>query len=190
MSDTRQEIIQVAMRHFAEHDYASVNLERIAGEAHVTRAPIYYYFKNKEGLYRAVVDSSLEDARARLDALLGADRPIFDILRDEYLYCINSLGLYSKIWFAEPQIEDCQMRIHAFQQWLVDRKRQILLAARERGELREDCDVSEIVTLIYIFYYGVLQTRQTAAQLTGFSRTLLEESEEWFIHMLRTRYGP
>lgn len=189
MNDTRQEILDIATRHFATMDYATVNLEAIAKEAHVTRAPLYYYFKNKEGLYRAVVEASLEDARRNMDALLGAEGNVFDVIRREYAYCLHGLGLYRNIWYAGSNAPDCRAQVKAFTQWLIDRKLKLLADARDRGELAEDCDISEIATLIYVFFYGTLDTQRTAEEHVGLNRQLLDNSEDWFMCIIRGRYG-
>lgn len=189
MNETRQDILRVATRHFAAMDYATVNLEAIAKEAHVTRAPLYYYFRNKEGLYRAVVDASLEDARRNMDALLSAEGDVFEVIREEYAYCLHGLGQYRKIWYPGPEAPDCREQVHAFNQWLIERKLKLLAAARDRGELAANCDISEIATLIYVFYYGTLDTRQTADEHIGLNRHLLDNSEDWFMNIIRGRYG-
>lgn len=189
MNDTRQAILSIAMEHFSTRNYTSVNLEEIALEAHVTRAPLYYYFKNKEGLYRAIVTETLNTARTRMEALLDAKAPIFEVLRREFAYCLDELGKFQHIWNPGPDAPDCEEEVHIFQQWLLDRKKEVLTAAWERGELRRDCDISEIVTFIYVFYEGVLAMRAKANQPTGFNQTRLDNSCDWFLDIVRQRFG-
>ncbi|MBQ3424518.1 MAG: TetR/AcrR family transcriptional regulator [Clostridia bacterium] len=189
MNDTRRAILDSALRHFADADYASVNLEDIARDANVTRAPLYYYFKNKEGLYRTLVRTTLEDARTHMDALLSADEDIFEVIRKEYGYCIHGLGDYRRIWYPGAGAPDCRDEVQAFSQWLIDRKTEIFTAARERDELSRDCDVAELVTLLYVFFYGTLDTLEFGQRLKGFNVSRLEHSEEWFMDIVRERYG-
>lgn len=189
MNDTRQAILRVAMAHFSAMEYPMVNLEAIADEAHVTRAPLYYYFRNKEGLYRAVVEASLEEARGRLDALLSAEENVFEIIHKEYAYCVRDIGQYRRLWNPGPGAPDCGAQVLQFKQWLVDRKLEIFTAAQRRGELSPECDVSELVTLIYVFYDGVLDTLQSSQQLSGFNRELLTNSDAWFMRIVRSRFG-
>ena len=189
MNDTRQVILHVATEHFSAMEYPLVTLENIARDAHITRAPLYYYFKNKEGLYRAVVEASLSDAKERMDAILSADESIFEILYKEYDYCVHGLGQYRKIWYPDPGAPNCEPQIQAFLQWLLKRKLEIMSAAQQRGELSPDCDVSELVTFIYVFYNGVLDTREKADGLSGFNLRLLDNSAEWFLQIIRSRFG-
>ena len=187
--DTRQEIITVAMRYFSAMEYPMVNMEEIARDAHITRAPLYYYFRNKEGLYRAVVETSLANAKEQMESILNADENTFGIIQKEYDCCVHELGKYRKIWYPDPGAPDCQEQIRDFFQWLVNRKLEILSAAQRRGELSTDCDVSEIVTFIYVFYNGVLDICKEADVLSGFNHRLLENSVEWFMQMIYSRFG-
>lgn len=189
MNDTRQEIMRVAIDHFCAMEYPMVNLEEIARDAHVTRAPLYYYFKNKEGLYRAVVEATIAEARERVDAILGGEENVFEIIRKEYTYCVRGMGRYRRIWYPGPGAPDCQAQIGAFLQWLINRKTKLFKEAQQRGELSQDCDVSELVTLIYVFYDGVLDTQETAKHQTGFNHHLLEHSEDWFMQIIRMKFG-
>ena len=189
VNETRQEILKVATRHFAAMDYAAVNLETIAREAHVTRAPLYYYFGSKEGLYRAVVAESLSDARGQLEAILGSDDDVFEIIRREYAYCVHGMSQYRGIWDREAGAPDCRKEIAALKQWILDRKLALFAAAREKGQLAPDCDITELATLIYVFFFGTMDTLREARSQTGFNRALLDGSEEWFMSIVRQRFG-
>jgi TetR/AcrR family transcriptional regulator len=59
--DTRAEIIAAAERHFAERGYEAARLEDIAAEVGIRRAAIFYYFKDKQELYAAVLDAIFGD---------------------------------------------------------------------------------------------------------------------------------
>src|SRR3954464_2425054 len=57
---TRQRIIDVATREFAEHGIAGARIERIVSAARTNKAQLYAYFGNKEGLFDAIFFGSLE----------------------------------------------------------------------------------------------------------------------------------
>lgn len=59
-------LIKVATSLFAEKGYASTSVREIVEQAGVTKPALYYYFKNKEGLFLAI----LEEAYSRLEVLL------------------------------------------------------------------------------------------------------------------------
>ena len=59
-------LIKAATSLFAEKGYAGTSVREIVERAGVTKPVLYYYFKNKEGLFHAI----LEDAYSKLENLL------------------------------------------------------------------------------------------------------------------------
>ena len=57
---TKAKIIQNAMILFAKNGYDTTTADEIAKECDVNKAMIFYYFKNKAGLYSAVMSFALE----------------------------------------------------------------------------------------------------------------------------------
>ncbi len=54
-------IIQTAARLFSERGYDGTSVADIAAAANVNKALIYYYFEDKRGLYKEIIDSALAD---------------------------------------------------------------------------------------------------------------------------------
>ena len=63
---TRAAILKAAVHEFASEGVAGARTDAIARAAGVNKALLYYYFKDKEALYGAVVDSIFEGLRDRL----------------------------------------------------------------------------------------------------------------------------
>lgn len=59
---TRKRILRAAVRQFSRHGLAGARTDAIAEAAGVNKALLYYYFKNKGGLY----NSALEDASSHI----------------------------------------------------------------------------------------------------------------------------
>jgi TetR/AcrR family transcriptional regulator len=68
--ESRAAILQAAAQEFAAHGIAGARTDAIAREARVNKALLYYYFKDKETLYGAVLD----------DAFSGLRSTVFDVL--------------------------------------------------------------------------------------------------------------
>ena len=52
--ETRQAILDAALRHFAERGYASTTITAIAADVGLATSAFYHYFDGKEQLYEAV----------------------------------------------------------------------------------------------------------------------------------------
>jgi len=68
--ESRATILAAAAQEFAEHGIAGARTDTIAQEARVNKALLYYYFKDKETLYGAVLD----------DAFSGLKKTVFQVL--------------------------------------------------------------------------------------------------------------
>ena len=67
---TRQDILDVALTEFARSGYSGARIDEIASKTRTTKRMIYYYFRNKEELYIAVLEraySTARDAERKLD---------------------------------------------------------------------------------------------------------------------------
>ena len=67
--ETRENILNVATREFAEKGLSGARIDEIAEQTNTSKRMIYYYFSSKEGLYRAVVGREygrIRDAEAEL----------------------------------------------------------------------------------------------------------------------------
>lgn len=59
--ESRAAILEAAVAEFANEGIAGARTDAIARAAKVNKALLYYYFKDKEALYGAVLDQCLED---------------------------------------------------------------------------------------------------------------------------------
>jgi AcrR family transcriptional regulator len=62
-ADTRERILNVALKAFGEAPFAAVTTRQIAEAADVSLPVLQYYFANKEGLYRACAEAIVERYR-------------------------------------------------------------------------------------------------------------------------------
>jgi AcrR family transcriptional regulator len=64
-SDTRQSLLDAALKTFADRGYAAASVQDIVDAAHVSKPALYYYFTDKAGLFQALVHQA-HDERYRL----------------------------------------------------------------------------------------------------------------------------
>jgi len=74
---TRANIIEIATAEFAERGLSGARVDRIAERTQTSKRMLYYYFGDKEGLYRAVLLAYYEKLRTAETALdLGHQSPL------------------------------------------------------------------------------------------------------------------
>ena len=69
---TRAAILNAALHEFASEGVAGARTDYIARSAGVNKALLYYYFRDKESLYGAVIDNVFHGLRERLLAVLNS----------------------------------------------------------------------------------------------------------------------
>ena len=72
--ESRAAILKAAAGEFAEHGVAGARTDAIAREAGVNKALLYYYFKDKETLYGAVLDEAFSGLKAQVFRALDGDQ--------------------------------------------------------------------------------------------------------------------
>lgn len=73
--ESRAAILKAAAQEFAEHGIAGARTDAIARQAKVNKALLYYYFKDKETLYGAVLDNAFSGLKATVFRVLDGDQP-------------------------------------------------------------------------------------------------------------------
>lgn len=73
---TTSNLLAIARKHFTEYGYFDVALEKIAEEGNVTRGAVYHHFKNKQGLFTAVLECVQKDVSMQIEeAAMKSDDP-------------------------------------------------------------------------------------------------------------------
>ena len=94
--ESRAAILKAAVGEFAEHGVAGARTDAIARAAHVNKALLYYYFKDKDALYEAVLEHVFRGLRERVVPVL--ERPLPP--REKIL---EYLGVYFDYIAANPR---------------------------------------------------------------------------------------
>jgi TetR/AcrR family transcriptional regulator len=73
--ESRAAILRAAAQEFAEHGIAGARTDAIARQAGVNKALLYYYFKDKETLYGAVLDHAFSGMKTTVFHVLDSELP-------------------------------------------------------------------------------------------------------------------
>jgi TetR/AcrR family transcriptional regulator len=94
--ESRASILNAAVVEFAEHGIAGARTDTIAREAHVNKALLYYYFKDKDSLYEAVLDHVFGGLRDRI-------MPVLETTSSPRKKMLDYVGAYFDYIAANPQ---------------------------------------------------------------------------------------
>ncbi|WP_163710343.1 TetR/AcrR family transcriptional regulator [Mangrovibacterium lignilyticum] len=76
-SEKRKQIIDVAQSRFAQYGFEKTTMQEIANDMQMSKGSLYYYFPDKEALYRSIIerekDEFLETIRAKIEQLSDPD---------------------------------------------------------------------------------------------------------------------
>jgi TetR/AcrR family transcriptional repressor of nem operon len=158
MKDTRDFIIDEAYKLFLNHSYEAVSISMISEAIGFTKGALYHHFRNKEELYRAVIDKHFP--------ITGLSVDVDNISMEEYTsLCIDHTHKILKAIFGNEEtfipvnylslIADCFRHYEGFAEnkaLVIDKAVKdvevILRNAIKRGEIRSDINV-EVVALQY-----------------------------------------
>ncbi|QEM66912.1 TetR/AcrR family transcriptional regulator [Geobacter sp. FeAm09] len=140
--ETRGRLLRAALDLFTQRGYSATSVREICAAAGVTKPVLYYHFKSKEGMYRAL----LEEPFCRFGAILAtfshpegsAAQQVLDLcdriftLFSEHL---NVARLMHVIYYGPPQGAPF-FDFEVFHRKLHDLVKELVAAGIHKGELR------------------------------------------------------
>lgn len=116
-SVTHKTILEVANQLFIKHGYLETSTRRIAKEVGITQPNLYYYYKNKESLYVAIVETELEKIGHHLDEMVISHQEDFHgalMAMARYLIYEHLIDLNMMLHDLENHIsEESQWRLYS-----------------------------------------------------------------------------
>ena len=178
---TRSRILEVARAHFERDGFEASSFRAIAEDAGVAVGTVALHFEDKKGLLHAALYDDLERAielclsRGTRGSLV---KRLTDIMEPAYEYYarrprLSRTLLESSLFAASPWKERFTGQVGRVHVRLVA----VAEAARSRGEIASDADVTVFAAAVFSFYYMALigwAQGQVATPLTLF-RAMLEQ---------------
>jgi len=186
--ETQRRILDVARAHFERDGFEAASFRAIAEDAGVAVGTVALHFDDKRGLLHAALYDDLERAialcvtRGKRGSLV---RRLTEIMEPAYAYYgrrprLSRTLLETSLFAASPWKERFAgqaVRVHV-------RIVEIVEAARSRGEIASDVDVTVFGAAVFSFYYmaliGWIQG-QVASPLALF-RSMLEQHVRGALH--------
>jgi TetR/AcrR family fatty acid metabolism transcriptional regulator len=169
MADRRQELLDAAVRVFARKGFRSARVGDIAEEAGVAHGLLYHYFRSKDEVLETIFRDTWQRLVVETERIEASGATLPEQLR-------RFARIYLGSWLATPEVIGVLVREIARSPQVGETVDEIggvfralarmIEAARERGEVRADCDA----TLAAWAVYGALEeilTGWVLGQLPG-----------------------
>lgn len=175
--ETRQAILQAAIRLFAERGFEGTCVDDLAREAGIGKGTIYGYFRTKEEIFLAFCEEEIDFAFAELARRTDPDAPILDQLLTLFMSQFRFLTEnreFGRLLIREMAFprDATSARSKELDARYLDAVGRILTRAGERGELRDGFDAFLTPVHFYALYLVAL-----SGWYTGYV-TSFEEVEE------------
>lgn len=151
--NARTKLLEAGTALFAEKGYASASVREIVERAEVTKPVLYYYFKNKEGMFRAILNWATELQEAILTEVIETPGTVLDQLihlyRRIYQGVMEHQTLFKMIHnliYGPPQGAP-NYNFQRYHRRMVNAIKSIYLDGMAREEVRE-ADPEEVAILV------------------------------------------
>jgi TetR/AcrR family transcriptional regulator, fatty acid metabolism regulator protein len=169
MADRRQELLDAAVRVFARKGFRAARVDDIAEEAGAAHGLLYHYFRSKDEVLETIFRETWHLLVADTERIEASGAPLREQLRrfariylGSWLVTPELIGVLVREIARSPHVGETVDEIGGVFQALA----RMIEAARERGEVRPDCDA----TLAAWAVYGALEeilTGWVLGQLPG-----------------------
>jgi len=100
---TKQKILSIALKEFAAYGFGGARVERIARQAGVNKAMIFYYYSSKQNLYRIIIKNSLLELIPKIQETISVSKnpeQFFENLPKVYIqYFVKNQAVMRMIGF-------------------------------------------------------------------------------------------
>lgn len=174
---TRANIIAVATKEFARNGLSGARIDEIAAKTKTSKRMIYYYFEDKQGLYRRVLEAAYYRVRAGEEALHLDHLPPVEALRTLAEFTFDHhrtnpdfvrLVMIENIHHGR-YLEDSEL-IQSLNAGAVEHIRHIYEAGAKAGVFRKGLEPLEIHWLISGLAFFNVSNRSTFSKIFSWDR--------------------
>lgn len=95
--DTRERILEAAVKVFASKGYHDAKVDDIVAESHTSKGAFYFYFPSKQEIFLALVDTFADLLETRLRQRLQTERSGMARLDQALQICLEIFGQYRSL---------------------------------------------------------------------------------------------
>lgn len=178
--ESRASILKAAINEFSDHGIAGARTDAIARAAHVNKALLYYYFKDKDALYEAVLEHVFSGLRARvvpvLDSTLPPREKILQYLGTYFDYIAENSRIPRVVqsgwmWSGAKNSKHMQRIAKEYFRPIYERLAGLLREGTKAGEFRavNPMDFLPSMVAVIVFYFSAAPTMKTLMKVDPLS---------------------
>jgi TetR/AcrR family transcriptional regulator len=194
---SRAAILRAAVAEFAEHGIAGARTDAIARAARVNKALLYYYFKDKDALYEAVLDHVFSGLRDRVMPVLESELEPREKLLEyagQYFDYIAANPRFPRVVQGEwvrmgPKGNPRMMRIaREYFVPIYRRVAEMLGEGAKKGQFRavNPIDFLPSIVGIIIFYFSTAPAMKTLLKIDPLSKERIAERRKFVLEFIST----
>ncbi len=166
---TRKGIVAAAATVFVRHGYAGASISEIADEAGITKGAVYFHFRSKELLARAVIEAQ-DELSAQVQERSGVGSPTAVALLVSMVHELGELMRHDVVARAsmrlavEVPIGELEDVGGTYEAWTIPTEKVIGQAVTE-GDLRADLDSAMLAKFLVAAFTGMQTVSVATSQL-------------------------
>jgi AcrR family transcriptional regulator len=164
-SPSKDHLARIALGLFADRDFGSVSIRDIGKAAGINSSMIYYHFKNKRDLYRAAIESAIDEAfdlfaehcnTERHETPAEAIGAWFDVHVRLYKQLRNVIKISLDCKGVVPGAPESKQPIKRFYRHEKAILEGLIRDGMKRGLFRNDVDPATVATMVSTMLDGML----------------------------------
>jgi len=156
VSSTKGKIIMAAIRLFPEKGYEGTSMNAIAEAAGVTKPAVYYYFENKEEMFREMIEIGQQHGLKRAQEIIKEEKSfrekLIDLIMERFTIPQKLPELEKFFSWANTNGLQHALRICSRDSKIINMMRKTILdflkEEVEKGNLRKDIDLDQLLALL------------------------------------------
>lgn len=165
-AETREKILDCAIRVISRKGYSATTLDDIAREAEVTRGAIYWHFKNKVDLFNTLLVERFTGAYQGMDERVKDKKQLYDMLYSRLISTLTALktsdmfrNIQTIVYFKTELNEELEQ----FKQYQIKLRRRyieeytrIMQQAQQDGALAPSLDARRLAVCFVALVIGLM----------------------------------
>ena len=163
---TRKDILQASLDMFCEKGYTRTTLDEIAKSINLTKGAVYWYFRNKPDILKALMLEDFKNTQAQLDSFMP-DPQTLDDLKRHFVFLAEKIDTDNNfrkfLYFLFLQMEWSTGLISSFYDIIEELNnrpiktiKNALLSSQKCGQIASNLDVTATAYTIHAMWAGLV----------------------------------